>query len=189
MRAIFRNPGETALHAVTRLDKESELDDYLNFFEFIAGLQALGQMRRKDILILFEYWIQRLKSDRDIADYVGRFGYENLSKLLQSARFAIRCVFVYGTLMSSSASPTAELSSLLERVRPYWRHAGTGFINAWLYDLGRYPGAVFDPSSSDHVFGEIYEVLNAKMLLRSLDRYEGAEYQRVPVDVYTDEGL
>src|SRR5438552_9672142 len=70
-----RHAGETAMHAITRLGKETELDDYLNFFEFLAGLKALRQMRRKDVLALFEYWIQRLRSHHEVSDYITRFGY------------------------------------------------------------------------------------------------------------------
>lgn len=182
-----RNAGEPALHAVTRLGKESELDDYLNFFEFIAGLRVLGQMRRSDALSMFEYWIQRLKADQQIVDYVNRFGYENLSKLLVKTRFGIRHLFVYGTLMSSTTLRAAASSSLVDRVKTHWRYAGTGFINGRLYDLGRYPGAVVSPSGGHHVFGEIYEVVHEKALFRELDKYEGTEYARVPVDVYIDE--
>jgi gamma-glutamylcyclotransferase (GGCT)/AIG2-like uncharacterized protein YtfP len=181
-----RNPGETALQAVTRLHKESELDDYLNFFEFLAGLQTLGQMRKKDVLILFEYWIQRLRCDPDIAEYIRRFGYENLSKLLPKSPLAIAHIFVYGTLMSP-AEVTSDNSNPRDQVKSYWRKIGTGFVNGRKYDLGRYPGVVLKPLGNDRVFGELYEIRDREKLLLALDNYEGAEYQRVPVDVYMND--
>jgi len=179
-----RNPGESAMHAITRLGKESELDDYLNFFEFLAGLRALRQVHRKDALTLFEYWIQRLRSDQEIVAYINGFGYENLWRLLPQVPFSVRHVFVYGTLMSSASPKNPEVSILLKSISRHWRCVGTGFINAQLYDLGRYPGVVLGPSRPHHVFGELYEITDEKKLLRSLDAYEGEEYQRVPVDVY-----
>ncbi|GAB3323991.1 hypothetical protein GCM10027299_20780 [Larkinella ripae] len=60
-----------------------------------------------------------------------------------------------------------------------------------MYDLGAYPGAVFDPTAQNRVHGEVYrlEESGAERLLQTLDAYEGGEYVRRVVPVQTAYGL
>ncbi|GAB3895376.1 hypothetical protein GCM10028803_11830 [Larkinella knui] len=67
------------------------------------------------------------------------------------------------------------------------RLIGPGFFPGLVYDLGTYPGAVYDPSSGSHVHGEIYSV--PETLLPTLDEYEGDEYVRTIVPVETATGF
>lgn len=73
-----------------------------------------------------------------------------------------------------------------------------GSIPGMLFDLGTYPGAVFDPSSSSLVFGEVYRIdQNEEDLVRFLDEFERVgtqfkqpnEYIRKMVPVTTNNGI
>jgi gamma-glutamylcyclotransferase (GGCT)/AIG2-like uncharacterized protein YtfP len=57
-------------------------------------------------------------------------------------------------------------------VRHLIRYIGQGKVNADLYDLGRYPGAVRRREATE-VIGDVFELMNPESVLRTLDRYEG----------------
>ncbi len=73
--------------------------------------------------------------------------------------------FVYGTLMKGCQEDwQAEVGARL---------VGRGRINAKLYDLGDYPGAVcISSESGEYVKGELYQVKDSELATRILDRYE-----------------
>lgn len=53
------------------------------------------------------------------------------------------------------------------------RLVGKGKMKGRLYDLGEYPGAVYDSTDfGEYVRGELYEVKNSDRAIRTLDRYE-----------------
>jgi gamma-glutamylcyclotransferase (GGCT)/AIG2-like uncharacterized protein YtfP len=83
-------------------------------------------------------------------------------------------LFVYGTLRHGSNNKFARLLSEL----------GTFVMDARvpgrLYDFGAYPGAVPSDQPDHWVHGEIHR-LEDPSLLRSLDEYEGQEYERAMV--------
>jgi gamma-glutamylcyclotransferase (GGCT)/AIG2-like uncharacterized protein YtfP len=81
--------------------------------------------------------------------------------------------FAYGTLKPGLA-PKA-IAPLVEKLRPI----GEGFAFGKLYDLGRYPGAVFDPASPQQIYGTVFELPDDPEILRQLDAYEGPEYVRI----------
>lgn len=98
-------------------------------------------------------------------------------------------VFFYGTLMTPFNRPGRQ------RVNPQMRYAGRGRIRAALFDLGIYPAAI--PSlDGNGVWGEAYELLDASLVLETLDDIEGyraAEperslYTRVLTEVALDDG-
>lgn len=62
-----------------------ELDDYLNFFEFIAYLLKRGELRRDEVLAMFDYPLHRIAADNSVSQHVGRpeYGYEGLRDLLK----------------------------------------------------------------------------------------------------------
>lgn len=72
---------------VTKLvrDEDQSFTDYLNFFEFLAYLEESGQVSRADMLGLFGYYLENLKSSRAVREYVNKpaKGFEKLQKLLQ----------------------------------------------------------------------------------------------------------
>lgn len=85
-------------------------------------------------------------------------------------REAPRHLFVYGTLMRGSRSPYAKL------LQARARFVGEAFAPGRLYDLGRFPGAVFDARCRAKVYGEIFR-LRGFSLFDLLDAYEGCRAQ------------
>ena len=65
-----------------------------------------------------------------------------------------------------------EMSRLLRQSAKF---VGIGSFTGHLYDLGAYPGAIYDPKSEIMVYGELYRLneLSAHTLLSMLDSYEG----------------
>ncbi|HWB12827.1 MAG TPA: gamma-glutamylcyclotransferase family protein [Pirellulales bacterium] len=74
-------------------------------------------------------------------------------------------LFVYGTLRPPATPP--ELQALLAPLGGLGRATTAGV----LYDLGKYPGAVF--SGSGKIVGEVLELPDSERLLAALDEYEG----------------
>lgn len=68
--------------------EEEKLTDYLNFFEFIATLEAGGQLKRQDVENLFDYYLRKLKSSAVCAEWIGRtdYGFEKLRTLLRTVK-------------------------------------------------------------------------------------------------------
>jgi hypothetical protein len=62
--------------------------DYLNFFEFVAGLAELKQITSEDLELLFEYPLRRIAKDEQIMAKLGEQSYEHLDSLLRGARFS-----------------------------------------------------------------------------------------------------
>ena len=81
-------------------------------------------------------------------------------------REAPRHLFVYGTLMRGSRSPYAKLL----QARAHF--VGEASAPGRLYDLGRFPGAVFDARCRGRVHGELFRLHGAALLV-ALDAYEG----------------
>ena len=44
-----------------------------------------------------------------------------------------------------------------------------------LFDLGEYPGAVFDDASNKRVYGAVFQLPEDSGVLKALERYEGYE--------------
>jgi hypothetical protein len=63
-------------------DLEEALVDYLNFFEFIASLWRLHQLKLREISMIFEYYILRLRDHDFIMAFISNMGFENLSLLI-----------------------------------------------------------------------------------------------------------
>lgn len=79
-------------------------------------------------------------------------------------------------------------------VRKNCSYIGEASIPGKLYDLGTYPGAIYDENSSSTVYGEVYQIMkNEKELVRFLDEFEGVgsqfeypnEYVRTSIPVLT----
>ena len=74
-------------------------------------------------------------------------------------------VFFYGTLMAGfDRRRRAGIDTKL-------RYMGRGAIQGALFDLGLYPAAVPDPDG--RVWGEVYEMTEAPVVLSALDEIEG----------------
>ena len=98
-------------------------------------------------------------------------------------------LFFYGTLIPQFAP--LHLRETLAGLQ----FVAEGSARGILYDLGAYPGAVFDDKSQGIVCGRVFQG-NAEGLLGALDRYEGydpaspgtSEYLRKRVLISLDNG-
>ena len=69
-------------------DEEERITDYLNFFEFIASLEARGSLMLQDVLDLFEYYLQKIKRSPKSMKWIERedYGFEKLRNLLNKIK-------------------------------------------------------------------------------------------------------
>jgi hypothetical protein len=76
-------PNATAVQELVRTE-DSDFTDYLNFFEFVAYLKARGQLSKRDVAALFDYYLRLLSKHEDVRKYIldDRKGYDYLKKLL-----------------------------------------------------------------------------------------------------------
>jgi len=66
--------------------KEEKLADYLNFFEFIATLEKMKQLRVDEIQNLFAYYLRLLKQSPTCSRYIAENKFKNLRTLLKKIR-------------------------------------------------------------------------------------------------------
>lgn len=85
-------------------------------------------------------------------------------------------IFVYGTLRKNFRL------KLKDRVTKDLEYVGSAKVEASLYDLGRYPGAVKE-NGGDEVVGDVFRVTNAAKVFKVLDEYEGERFSREKEDV------
>jgi len=77
-------------------------------------------------------------------------------------------LFAYGTLRPGLTPPSVR--PLVARL--HW--IGAGSAPGRLYDLGAYPGAIFDPAAETQIAGGVFALPeDAASLLKQLDDYEG----------------
>lgn len=77
---------------------------------------------------------------------------------------------VYGTLRPHFDNQYAHY------LRQHSRYVGDCFFSGLLYDLGSYPGVIYQEGSDAHVQGSLYDIsLDQKRILTYLDAYEGIE--------------
>ena len=76
-------------------------------------------------------------------------------------------VFLYGTLLPQFVPET--MRDVVARLHFH----GDGSLRGVLYDLGAYPGAVFDTTTDMRVYGTVFELPEDPQVLEALDRYEG----------------
>ena len=96
-------------------------------------------------------------------------------------------LFVYGSLRTESPH------TLAVKLRSQGRLLGRGSAPGILYDLGRYPAALFGADHKGRVIGEIFELPRDGRLLRELDYFEGTEepaspLSRIEIEVLFDDG-
>jgi hypothetical protein len=77
------------LHArlvdLTRDDLADKLWEYLNFFEFVAGLLKLKQITEEDLNLLFQYPLQNIAADEKIMATLHSEGFEYLHAFMCKA--------------------------------------------------------------------------------------------------------
>jgi gamma-glutamylcyclotransferase (GGCT)/AIG2-like uncharacterized protein YtfP len=176
-----------------RLDTENEatlthqLDEYLNFFQFMGWLLEHKDLKEEDVRGMFAYYISDLCSAHNawLLPYIHKFSFTGLERLLRSARDwpqgEPNVLFVYGTLRPQIAHESER--TLLRGSRAI----GKGRFWGKLYDLGNYPGLVESWDHRDVVHGELFEISQSQLL--ELDRHEGCnsedghEYVRMACQV------
>lgn len=97
-------------------------------------------------------------------------------------------IFVYGLLKSIYDNEPARF------VRKHCQLVDKGYFSGKLFDIGTYPGAIYDPESGLAVHGEVYWVTGNQLELETfLDHFEGVglefekpnEYKREIIPVTT----
>ncbi len=63
-------------------EDEEKFTDFLNFFEFIANLEAEKQISTKDVTNLFDYYLRKIKSSSICIAWIKKYGFEKLDYLL-----------------------------------------------------------------------------------------------------------
>ncbi len=58
------------------------LVDYLNFFEFVASLWKLGQLKTEEVEMMFEYYIRDIAKKPEVMGFVRKEGFERLQELI-----------------------------------------------------------------------------------------------------------
>jgi len=96
-------------------------------------------------------------------------------------------LFVYGSLRTESPHPLAV------KLRTQGSLIGKGSAAGILYDLGRYPAAMFGAEHKSLVIGEIFALPRDGRLLRELDYFEGTEepaspLSRIEIDALLEQG-
>lgn len=79
---------------------------------------------------------------------------------------ACRHLFIYGTLLSTNN----EFGAYLKKNSTY---ISAGSFSGLLYDMGEYPGAIYKPSITNRVCGNIILLNNEPRILKAIDEYEG----------------
>lgn len=81
--------GDTAF---VREDKDtgllSDLDNFLNFFEFLAYLRRRNELKLSEIQAMFPYPLSTIAKDNAILEYLRKWGYEESDALLKELRYA-----------------------------------------------------------------------------------------------------
>lgn len=90
----------------------------------------------------------------------------------------IRELFVYGTLMQDTGSPMSRFLHDQAKV------LGIASLFGRLYDLGSYPGAVYDAEEKQQITGQIYQLKNPLEVFPILDEYEGVSDRSVVREEY-----
>ena len=80
-------------------------------------------------------------------------------------------LFVYGTLLLDIDSSIANF------LKNSANFIGEGRLSGQLFDLGQYPGAVFDATVKSQVYGHVFELKDPFHALLILDEYEAVGEQ------------
>ena len=75
-------------------------------------------------------------------------------------------LFVYGTLLNADNEYGAYLNA-------HSTFIAKGYFNGALYNLGEYPGALYQPLSAQKVWGDVVLLDNPIEVLKVIDEYEG----------------
>lgn len=85
-------------------------------------------------------------------------------------------LFAYGTLRNKYAL------TLRDKVSKELQYVGRAKVNASMYDLGRYPGAIKENGKSE-IIGDVFLISNPEKVFKVLDAYEGENFSREKEEV------
>nr|WP_277817199.1 gamma-glutamylcyclotransferase family protein [Solimonas terrae] len=99
-------------------------------------------------------------------------------------------MFVYGSLRRACAAPSHAL------IAEHCAFVATAHLNAQLFEIDGYPGAVASDDPRDRVTGELYRIHDEARLFATLDDYEECsarfvqphEYRRAKRPVTAEDG-
>ena len=91
-------------------------------------------------------------------------------------------IFVYGTLRKKIAS------NMHHVLAGHCEYFSDGAMQGTLYEVCGYPGAVESGDANDKVSGELYKMLDRKLVLDRLDEYEECS-DRFPMPEYSRKQL
>lgn len=80
-------------------------------------------------------------------------------------------LFVYGTLRNNYDL------KLKDHVAKNLQYVGKAKVEASLYDLGKYPGAIKE-NNNNEVVGDVFLIDNPDKIFKVLDKYEGDKFTR-----------
>jgi gamma-glutamylcyclotransferase (GGCT)/AIG2-like uncharacterized protein YtfP len=80
-------------------------------------------------------------------------------------------LFVYGTLRNNYNL------KLKDQVARDLHYVGKAKVDASLYDLGKYPGAIQEKNNNE-VVGDVFLIENPNRTFKILDKYEGNKFTR-----------
>lgn len=81
-------------------------------------------------------------------------------------------LFVYGTLRNDYDL------KLKNRFSKDMEYIGKAKVEASLYDLGEYPGAIKEKNNTNEVIGDVFLINDSNKIFKILDKYEGEEFRR-----------
>lgn len=72
------------------LQKLQRLDDYLNFFEFIAFLRRKKELNTADVRDMFDYPLRKMADDEAVRGYIEKqtYGYEGVREILRELDYS-----------------------------------------------------------------------------------------------------
>ncbi|MGY6550935.1 MAG: gamma-glutamylcyclotransferase family protein [Erythrobacter sp.] len=170
-----------------------ELDNFLNYLEYVLYLESMGHIETDDREAIFNYWTGVLADDDHalVRLYCRQYGYERVAALVNRPdQPAEPLLAVYGTLRSGVAT----LEPLGMRGRMI--HRGPCTIAGQLLDLGQYPGLIVGDDGAyggsggvafgGRVKGDLFAIPDPA-IWRELDTYEeffpedlaASEYDRI----------
>ena|ERR1039457_6744799 len=87
MRELFDCDANSAEVQSAVQKEETDFTDYLNFFELVCCLVRKRQIRKMDVLDVFQYYLSRLKRHKSVAEYISTHGFEHLDRFLKEQSF------------------------------------------------------------------------------------------------------
>jgi len=64
-------------------ERAEQVVEYLNFFEFVGSLWRLGEISLRDVRMLFQYYLENIRSHDWLRRFVKKQGFESLNLLLE----------------------------------------------------------------------------------------------------------